>query len=58
MNGEAMSHAEELYYLDILYHYLADQYARMHDAELLHAIKIVRERSEYLMKNRSADKAA
>lgn len=53
-----MSHAEELYYLDILYHYLADQYARMHDAELLHAIEIVRERSEYLMKNRSADKAA
>jgi hypothetical protein len=53
-----MSHAEELYYLDVLYHYLADQYARMHDAELLHAMEIVRERSEYLMKKRSSEKAA
>jgi hypothetical protein len=53
-----MSHAEELYYLDVLYHYLADQYAGTHDAELLRAIEIVRERSEYLMKKRSDDKAA
>jgi hypothetical protein len=58
MKGEVMSHAEELYYLDVLYHYLADQYARMHDAELLRAIAIVQERSEYLMKKRSDDKAA
>jgi hypothetical protein len=47
--GAAMRHDEELYYLDVLYHYLADQYARTHDPDCLQAIAVVLERTKHLL---------